>query len=240
MNSAFGPKGVHLVKRRHWLNWVWLGVAATTCGLLAFLLYERTLNSVSAYGDPTHAAASDPGPGHDFNPAPENAVNSLGDIEVFDNIVARNLFSVERTPPPVADKRTSAEPENQPDLSAELTGVISHGTERRAIVYDPNADESIVLKVGETLRSWRLQSLSSDEAVWARGEQTVAQRLWRRPEPGQDSPSTEKTAPPVQTSESRPPPGHGNDVAAQGGSATIRASPPDRREGMGTGYVPID
>lgn len=228
------------MKRRQWFYWVWLGAAATTCGLLAFLLYEETLTPIRAFGDPTLAAPSDPGPATDFEPPSDQAVHALSATESFENIVARNLFSTDRTPPSVADTKTSAEPESRPELTAELTGVISAGTERRAIVYDPNADKSIVLKVGETLRSWRLQSLSSDEAIWARGERTVAQRLWQRPETNKNSTSTEKASTQVQTSEARTPPGHGENAKAQDGSAAIRENSPNRRQGMGTGYVPID
>lgn len=108
-----------------------------------------------------------------YEPPPEGA---------FDLVVARNLFAIDRAPPP---DDVVSRPAGQAEANASelvLTGVLLGETAAAAILHDRRSDETMRLALNEDYRGWRLERLTATTAVLRRGEEEIMLRLSFVPE----------------------------------------------------------
>ncbi len=88
----------------------------------------------------------------------------------FDIVVARNLFSVSRTPPPESVREAGPAAGSQ-DLS--LAGVLLADGAAIALLRDRPGNRTVQLALGDSYRGWKLARLDQRRAVLRRGAETL-------------------------------------------------------------------
>ena len=152
------------MRRREWPRALPPGALALLClGLLG--LAGR---GPEPWGGAAASGAADrmtaelaPLPGPDYGPPPEAA---------FDIVVARNLFSIARTPPPESVREAGPAAGSQ-DLS--LAGVLLADGTAIALLRDRPGNRTVQLAPGESYRGWKLERLDQRRAVLRRGAETL-------------------------------------------------------------------
>ncbi len=150
--------------RREWPRTLPLMALALLClGLL--VLAGR---GPSPWVPPSPSGAADrltaelaPSPKVDYAPPPESA---------FDNVVARNLFSISRTAPPESEREAGPAAGSQ-DLS--LVGVLLADGTGIALLRDRPGNRTVQLTLDDSYRGWKLARLDQRRAVLRRGAETL-------------------------------------------------------------------
>ncbi|GGF36513.1 hypothetical protein GCM10011611_48740 [Aliidongia dinghuensis] len=93
-------------------------------------------------------------------PAPPSAATSLGPLEAYAAVTQRPLFSQSRRPPASGDAALSAVEQH-----FKLTGILTSGPERIALVRPENDRKLLRVHEGETLGGWTVRSIASDRLV---------------------------------------------------------------------------
>lgn len=155
------------MRRRRWPHGVPLLVLAGLCAALAWEVRRQL--------DETHVPAvaeakmASPARNPDSEPAritpPDYRAPPVG---AFDEVVARNLFSTKRQPPPLDDAPADGDVQAGA-LELVLSGVVIADEHRVAILNDPAGQQVIRLAPGETHAGWRLVDLDARSATFRRG-----------------------------------------------------------------------
>lgn len=148
--------------RRRWLSALPVAALALLCVAMGAVLAARL--SVPVMPDMTVAggtdrgtSASGPPPLPQFDPPPEQRYTA---------VVSRNIFSVDRTPPPLPEKGGA---EAAQALEWSLLGVITARERRIAIIHDDKQGENHNLSEGERHRGWELSRIGPFTATFTRG-----------------------------------------------------------------------
>lgn len=168
--------------RRDWPKALPAAVGAVLCLLLLIaLLRGPEWHSPSGLEQAGDADTEDAGEAGEDAPAfdPPPAAG-------FDVVVARNLFSIERTPP-ADDSQPSDRPQAEAQADAEssqlsLTGVIRTETYAAAILQDGGSGETVRLKPGERYRGWTLRTLDATSATLQRPDEEITLYVLFSPE----------------------------------------------------------
>lgn len=168
------------MRRRRWPRGVPVLLLAGLCAALAWEV-RRQLDEthVPAVAEanvelPEQGRGAEPAPAAppDYRPPPAGA---------FDEVVARNLFSTKRRPPPLDDAGADGDA-GAGVLELVLSGVVIANDHRVAILKDAAGQQVIRLAPGETYEGWRLVALDARRAVFRRGEREATLDLAFAPE----------------------------------------------------------
>lgn len=105
----------------------------------------------------------------EVKPPPKVEMPGVG---AFDAVVARNLFSSKREPPPLDDGGESKAPVAA-SLDLTLTGVVIAADDRRvAILNEPAGQGVLRLSPGDRHQGWQLTEIRARRATFQRGGET--------------------------------------------------------------------
>ncbi|RDD63067.1 hypothetical protein [Ferruginivarius sediminum] len=109
-----------------------------------------------------------------MEPEPAPSVD-LPRISAFEPVVARNLFSTKRQPPPLQDENDDDAPRRVAPLKLTLSGVVLSDSQRVAILNDPTRQETLRMALGEKHDGWQLIQVQARSATFVRGsdERTI-------------------------------------------------------------------
>ena len=161
------------MKRRRWPTLLPFFALATSAALLAWHVEKQLHNT----GRPAVARTA-PAPEPAAATAPFDAATAVAPVDIgrhLDEVTARNLFSVDRKPPPEAEsEQAHAQPEEPPpapSLDAKLSGIVLAG-ERSIVVLTDTQDGTVHrLRRGDSHRGWTLVRVSGANALFRQGDQ---------------------------------------------------------------------
>ncbi len=91
--------------------------------------------------------------------------------ETYAVVVDRNLFAIDRRPPPRDDGDSQRTTVERRPLEATLAGVVLAGEQRFVILVDNKSQERLRLSPGDSFNGWRLAEVAANAATFTRGPQ---------------------------------------------------------------------